>query len=385
MIDVGRSVRILTLFGFPVRLHASWLLILLLVTWSLASVWFPQRLPGLIPLDYWLLGLVGALGLFASILVHELSHALVARARGLPMGGITLFLFGGVAEMEGEPESPETEFLVAGVGPVTSVVIALFCWGVARIQGVPVRAVAVLDYLGVINVVLAGFNLVPAFPLDGGRVFRAVLWKATGSLRRATRTASAWGRFFGTALIVLGVLTIVSGGLIGGMWFALIGLFLRAAADAGYRQVLLEGWLGGEPVRRFQTTELITVPADLDLLALLDDYVYRHYHKAYPVVGDGVVEGIVTTDDLRRFPREHWGHTSVREAMTELDASNTIDPDADAMAALKRMVSTGQSRLLVVGRDRVEGLLTVRDLMEFLALKTALATHEELDDEPTRE
>ncbi|HRX87132.1 MAG TPA: site-2 protease family protein, partial [Phycisphaerae bacterium] len=238
----GKSYQVFTFSGIPVRVDASWLLIVLLLTWSLATGVFPAAEPGLTAGVYWALGLLATLGLFASIVVHEFAHALVARSYGTPMKGITLFIFGGVAEMTEEPPSPRAEFFVAIAGPIASIVVAALTLGIAAagtFMAWPRAAIIVFGYLAAMNALLVAFNLIPAFPLDGGRVLRSALWKWKQSLRVATRTTSRIGGGFGVALIILGVLSIITGNFLGGMWWVLIGLFLRQAAQMSYQQLLI--------------------------------------------------------------------------------------------------------------------------------------------------
>ncbi len=286
----GKSITLFTLVGFEVKVDLSWVLIALLITWSLATSFFPSSHAGFTAQVYWWMGIAGALGLFASIVLHELSHSVVARRFGIPIRGITLFIFGGVAEMEEEPPSPRAEFLMAIAGPAASIGLALGFYGLAmllRAVGLAVPLSIVLQWLGFINTVLAVFNMVPAFPLDGGRAFRAALWHRYGDLARATRVAANVGSTFGLFLIAFGVFNLFTGNIVGGIWAALIGMFLRGAAAASYTQMLTRRALEGEPVRRFMTPRPETVPPNISLLTLVEDYMYRSYHQLYPVTEDG--------------------------------------------------------------------------------------------------
>lgn len=233
-------ITLCTLFGFKVQVDASWIVIALLVTWSLATGYFPSRYEDLAPRSYWLMGVVGALGLFGSIIFHEFWHSMVARRYGLPMKGITLFIFGGIAEMSQEPDRPKTEFLMAAAGPLASVVLGFAFHGLAWIFAgdQPATALAaIFGYLAFINWLLAGFNMLPAFPLDGGRILRSALWAARDDLPWATRVVCRIGSWFGVALIGLGLITLLQGYTVNGVWYILIGLFLRGAANASYRRV----------------------------------------------------------------------------------------------------------------------------------------------------
>jgi Zn-dependent protease/CBS domain-containing protein len=378
----GRSIPLFKLAGFQVGIDWSWLLLAVLITWTLSTGLFPYYYPDLSPGIYWSMGVVAAAGLFASIVLHELAHSLVARRYGLPIGGITLFIFGGVAQMESEPDRPAAEFWVAIVGPIASFVVGLVCWLLAQAAaaaGAGVPVVGVLAYLASINSILALFNLVPAFPLDGGRVLRAVLWYWKGSLRWATRVASWVGGAFGIALIALGVWRVLTGDFVGGMWWFLIGLFVHAAARASYQQVLVREGLRGVPVRRLMTADPITVPPSISVAQLIDDYVYRHHHNVFPVVEAGRLVGCVSINDIKRLPRERWATTTVSSIMQPCSAATAIDPDRDAMEVLSVMNRTGNSRLLVTEGDRPVGMITLKDILRFLSLKLELEESKEAD------
>jgi Zn-dependent protease len=298
----GKPLTLFRVFGFEVKADWSWLILGALIVWSLARGLFPGWIPGLDPAAYWLMGAAGAAGLFLSIVFHELCHSLVARRFGIDMRGITLFLFGGVSEMGDEPPSPKAEFFMAVAGPASSVVLAavLTAAGLILRGGGPATPVTgVLRYLGLLNFVLAGFNLIPAFPLDGGRVLRAILWRAWNDLRRATRLASSVGLGAGAVLMGLGALQFLTGQVVGGLWTLIIGLFVRGAARSSYRQILFRGALEGVPVRKLMTAEPVTVAPATSVLRLVEDYVYKDQHKMYPVVEDGRLLGCVTLDQVK--------------------------------------------------------------------------------------
>ncbi len=371
----GKRIKIFKLLGFTVRIDVSWLIVAVLATWALAEGVFPELVEGLSKSTYWVMGMVGAAGLFLSVIFHELSHSLIARKYGIPMKGITLFIFGGVAEMEDEPNSPKSEFMMAIAGPAASIIIGLFFIALTMLGGSqswPKPPVAVFQYLGIINFVLAAFNLVPAFPLDGGRVLRAILWHIKGDLRRATEISSRIGSGFGLILIFFGILFIVRGAFIGGIWWVFIGLFLRNATRVSRVRVEMNIALRGEKIERFMKEDPITVQPSLSVEELVDDYIYRHHFKMFPVIEEGRVRGCVTTSDIKEVPREEWGKRKVSEIMDHCDEDNSLHPHTDAVDALKKMRSKNKSRIMVVDGGRLVGIITLKDMLEFIALKMDL-------------
>ena len=371
----GRGIHLFTIFGFAVRLDPSWFIVAVLATSNLATQLFPVQNPGLPRATYWWMGIAGALLLFASVVVHELAHSLVARRYGVPMRGITLFLFGGVAEMTSEVPHPRAEFWIAIAGPAMSLAIALAGWGLSLAGagiGLPVPVLGVVAYVAAINGMLVAFNMVPAFPLDGGRVLRAILWHWKGSLRRATRISSQIGSGFGFLLIAAGVLFVIQGNW-GGIWFFLLGLFLRNAAQMSYQQLLLRRAFEGEPVARFMQTDPVTVPRQVSVSELVQDYIYRHHFKMYPVLDDaGRLIGCVTARQVKELPREEWDSTTVGALAKHCSPENVVRPDTDAMSALSAMSRTGVSRLMVAEGDQLLGILTLKDLLRFFSLKMEL-------------
>jgi Zn-dependent protease/CBS domain-containing protein len=376
----GTRWRLFRLLGIPISLDASWLIILALLTWTLINL-FQEAVPDLSVGTYVAMGLGAALAFFACIVLHELGHALVARAVGIPIRGITLFLFGGVAEMEDEPPSASSEFLMAVAGPAVSAVLAALFWLLSGLVGAP-AVVLPLRYLAGINLAVLIFNLVPAFPLDGGRVLRSILWGALKNLRRATYLAALSGQAFAWLLIGVGLLNFFAGHIFQGVWLGLIGLFLNNAARGSYQQVLVRQVLRGEPVSRFMTREPIVVPSALDLRGWVEDYVYRYHRKMFPVASDGHVEGVISTQALARFPREEWDKHTVAEAMRQDVNALSVAPNADALEALGRMQRTGSSRLLVTDGDRLVGIVSLKDLLRFLDLKLELEDSESYSSPP---
>ncbi len=373
----GRKITLFKLAGFTVRADVSWLVLAFLITWSLAVGIFPYYYKGFSQQAYWWMGVCGALGLFGSIVFHELCHSLVARKYGLPIKGITLFIFGGVSEMEDEPQNPKTEFLMAAAGPASSVLLSIVFHALSVVakDSWPTVVNAVISYLGWINATLAIFNLLPAFPLDGGRVLRSALWKYKGDLMWATRAASRIGSAFGFGMIFLGILSLLRGNFIGGIWWFVIGLFLRNASQMSYQQVVLRKSLQGLHVDRFMKRDLVTVSPSTSVLELVDNYIYRHHFKMYPVVEEGHLRGVVTINQVKEVPREEWPSRAVGALAQQCTADNTISPRADATEALEKMHHLGVSRLLVVSRGRLVGILTLKDMLTFFSLNADLQAH----------
>ncbi len=356
-------------------MDASWLFIAVLWTWSLGLGVFPALDPGLPRSSYWWMAVAGTLGLFASIVVHELSHSLVARRYGLRMNGITLFIFGGVAEMSEEPRDPKTEFLMAIAGPIASIVIGIVCHytALAARGAWPVTVVGVLAYLAWLNWLLAGFNLIPAFPLDGGRVLRAAMWHFQGDVRRATRIASGIGGAFGALLMAFGLYRLFVGDFISAIWYFLIGMFLRGASRMSYEQVLMRTVLAGEPISKFMHPDPVRVRAHTSIQELVEDYVYRYHFKMFPVVSDSdQLIGCVSTRDIKEVSREDWSRRTVEDVAKRCSDDNTVTPDTDALKVLAKMRRTGSGRLLVADHGHLLAIVSMKDLVHFLASKLDL-------------
>jgi Zn-dependent protease/CBS domain-containing protein len=371
----GKRLRLFKILGFEVRVDASWLLIAILVIWSLAVGVFPREFRGLPTGDYWWMGVAGAFGLFGSIVFHELCHSLVANHYQLPMRGITLFIFGGVAEMGGEPQSPKIEFLMAIAGPISSIVLGFICYGIgnAAVGHWPQPVSGVIAYLAWINWILAAFNLVPAFPLDGGRVLRSALWHFQGDLHRATRLASRIGSGFGILLILFAVYQLFYGYFVSAIWYFLIGMFIRGASRMSYEQLLLRDALQGQPIRNFMRPNPVTVPSGISIRKLVEDYFYRYHFRMFPVVADGdKLEGCVSAQDVKRIPREEWEQHHIEEIVRPPSNTNTIGPDADALNALAKMRESGASGLLVTDHEHLLAIISLKDLLKLLSTKLDL-------------
>ncbi|MBX3236356.1 MAG: site-2 protease family protein [Nitrospiraceae bacterium] len=369
-------------FGIPIRVHASWLLVFTFVTWSLATGYLPDMLPGLSQPRYWAMGGVAAILLFASVLLHELGHSYVALQYRIPIGQITLFIFGGVAQMRREPPSPRAEFLIAIAGPVVSFVLAGFCLGfVALVEAYPsggvFRGLAALGaLLGMVNTQLGLFNLIPGFPLDGGRALRAGLWAWTKDFYRATSHAALIGLLFGLSFGLFGALLLV-GALSGtvpssvagsGGWIVLLGAFLFAAARGSRKQAALRASLAVVPVRDLMAKNVIALSPALTLDEAVNQFFLPYGYGGFPVVEDGRLVGIVTVREVQSVPNIQWFSHRVADVMQRGVDNLIVSPDASAMQAMEQMVLQGAERLVVVQDGLVLGLLTRASIGQFIEL-----------------
>lgn len=345
------------ILGFEISVDWSWLLIFFLVVYTLARGYFPS-IYGFGVKTNWIMGVIAALLLFASVLVHELSHSVMARRYGTQVRGITLFLFGGVSQTTDEPKSAHEEFWMALVGPLSSFVLAavFYSLGVSGARfSWPMPVVAVLWYLGMINFILGVFNLVPGFPLDGGRVLRSAIWAATDDMAKATRYASYSGQAFGYLLMAVGFFDILGGSLVGGLWLVFIGWFLTGAARSSYQQMLIRQALSGIRVEQVMTTDVPSIPAEMSVRQFVDEQLLRHEYSCYPVTTDDSVVGVVGVEEVRSLPAEQWDYTSVRQITHQIDSAYQIHAEDDAWEALSRLTSESVCRLLVMDNGHLKG------------------------------
>lgn len=360
-------------FGIAIRVNIGWALIALLIAWSLATGAFPTLYEGLPAQMYWWMALAGVIGLAISILLHELSHSLVGRMFGVEVETITLFMFGGAAEMTEEPVEPKAEMIMAAAGPAMSLVLAgLFELASGATSGVSEPMSAVLGYLALLNLVLAIFNIIPAFPMDGGRVLRGAIWKFTGDLRKATGIASRAGSMFGWILSGAGLLLILAGAFVGGLWWILIGQFIRMAALGAFQQTEMKRVLSGRKVRDLMSADPETVSGDITLDRFIEDHLYTSHHRLYPVLRGGKLAGSIGIEEIKEKSEETRGQLTVAEAMTPLKDSPTLDAGEDAMDALQTMQKGSTSRYLVVEDEQLAGMITLKDLLDHLQIRSEL-------------
>jgi len=371
---LSNSFRLFTIRGIEVGVHFSWLIIFGLVTWSLSTYVFPS-VPGIAPMstiEYWILGALTAILLFASVLIHELAHSFVALARGLEAKSITLFIFGGVSNLGGEAKSASTEFLVAIVGPLTSFVLAALAFGAASVITQP-HAELVLSYLFLINLTLGVFNLIPGFPLDGGRVLRSILWRVTGNVRRATEWSANVGKLVAYLMFGYAIFTILEGNnFIGGLWTAAIAWFLHNAASTSVQQLVFE-----QRLRRVRVAEVIrpddtTVAPEMTVAELVDRYILPAARRALPVAYEGQLVGMVTISDIANVPPEQRGMVTVGQVMGGKDKLHTVRADARVLDAFELLGAHDLEQVPVMDGDRFVGLLTRADVARQLQLREAL-------------
>jgi Zn-dependent protease/CBS domain-containing protein len=385
------GLKLFRIFGIDIAIDWSWILIFLLVTWNLGAGIFPQLHPDWSTELDWGLGLTAALLFFASVLAHELAHSLVAKAKGLPVKNIVLFLFGGVSNIEREPSTPGVEFVMAIVGPLTSIALGLIFVLAGRFQANMFHestmsgnmeafkqlgpVATLLLWLGPINIILGVFNLVPGFPLDGGRVLRSIIWGINHDLRKATRLASWVGQVIAWLFIIAGIsmafgatVPVFGTGFISGLWLAFIGWFLNNAAVASYQQVLLQNVLEGVPVSRLMRRDVPTVSPNEPVSDLVHDWLINTDERAFPVVDGGQIIGLVCLEDVRRLAKDEWERTPVRQIMTPKDKLLILGPEDDAAEAMTKLNAKDVRQLPVVEDGRLLGLLRRRDILRYLQL-----------------
>jgi len=373
---MNRSLHIITVLGIPIEINYSWFIIFFLVTWTLAKNYFPIALPHSSPLVYWIISIIAAIFFFLSLLAHELSHSIVAVKNKLPISGITLFVFGGVAHMTKEPETPGIEFKMAAAGPLCSFAISLLFFVLTQLLyslKFPMAIVVATDYLSFINLMVGIFNLIPGFPLDGGRILRAALWSLFGDIKKATQIASSFGKGFAYFLMGMGFLYLVYGAALSGIWLIFIGFFLRDAASVSYQQVAFKKYLSGVKVRDIMTKNVVTVNGDITLLSIVDDYFFKYRFTTIPVVTDeGEIKGIVTIHSVKDVPRERWAATNVSEAMIPIKTDLVVSPQTDILEALSQMAGNGIGRLLVTQDGKLIGIISQRDVIRLFEVREDL-------------
>ncbi len=371
-----RGLRLLRIGGIQITIDYSWFIIFFLVIYTMAENFFPQTHEQFSKPQYWVMGLVTATLLFLSVLAHELAHSLVAMKHGVQVTSIRLFIFGGVSQVSSEPASGRQEFLIALAGPAASMVLG-FVFGAVYLYlflfGKLEAVKAVAGYLATSNVLLSLFNLIPGFPLDGGRLLRAVLWDRWNNMARATKVVSQIGNAFALFLVVVGFLQFfLTQSILSGLWLILIGLFMKQSALGSYQAVVLRQALSGVQVRQIMTQNVVSVDWLTSLDDLVRDYIYKHQFTAFPVFNRDEFVGLVSLTQVKEVPKEIWGFKQVRDIMTAAEDVPSLRPTDDATEALARMIGSDLGRMLVMDEGRLVGIVSRRDIMNLFKIKSDL-------------
>lgn len=361
-----RGISLGRVLGIPIRLDFSWFLIFALVAWTLAVSYFPGEFKNWSTVQYWAVGIVTAIMFFASVILHELGHSAVAQRYKIPVSSISLFVFGGVSQIETEPPSAKAEFFMAIVGPLVSFALAgIFgLLGLAFASSPPV--LALVKYLAYINVALGAFNLIPGFPLDGGRVFRSIVWSATHSLRRATVIAANLGRFIGFLFILFGVYQVITGNWINGLWISFIGWFLESAAMSQVQQQRIHDMLAGRRVSQAMSTAYTAIPPDITVQQLVDRHILGSGQRSFVVQEGDRVSGLLTLHCIRELPREAWATTPAAQVMIPLAEVKRTTPETELWTAMEDMNRDGVNQLPVMSDGRILGMLRRADIISYL-------------------
>jgi len=373
MKNKSSGIHLFNLAGFEVRLDFSWFFLAILICWTLAVGYFPYYVKNLSVSSYWMMGAAGALGLFFSIILHELCHSLVGRNYGIPIGGITLFIFGGIAHMKDMPPSPKSEFLMAVVGPLFSIALAtalLFALHIGHQLLWPEPLLAVIQYLSTINFVLGIFNMLPGFPLDGGRVFRSLLWWWKGDLKWATDIACKGGITLGYALIIFGIFQFLLGALIAGLWLFVLGFFIERISKMSYENVVIREMFQDEPIKKYTKTNPVTVSPSISLQELLENYFYKYYFKLYPVVENHQLKGCISLKEVKQIEKERWTSLKVKDVMHECSPEIMAEADSKVTKVLETMRMNRISRMIITENGELYGVISLKDLLDVISMRT---------------
>ncbi|NWG08815.1 MAG: site-2 protease family protein [Nitrososphaerales archaeon] len=363
------------IMGVEIRLHYTWFIIFVLITSILATLYMPDQYPGLTNDVYWITGFVSSIILFSSVLFHELFHTYFALRKGIPVPNITLFLFGGVTQITEEPQDPDFELKMAFAGPASSFLLSLIfglIWLVAVQVNLPAIIVAPLNYGWLINALLGGFNLIPAFPMDGGRILRAGIWKAKKDMVVATRMASRAGEAISYLFIFFGLFLILFDGFISGLWFILIGWFIKSGAEASLKQTIISQALSGVNVGDIMTKEVHTIAQNMSISDVVENYFYKYKHGGFPVVEDGNLLGMLTTQDVRAVAKERWNELKAKDIMTSSEKLVKTQPEEPVVDAFLKLSKRDIGRLPVVKDRKLVGIISRSDVMHIIRVKTEL-------------
>lgn len=371
---MGRSIKLFRIGGIPIGLHPSWFVIFLFLTWSLANGYFAESSFNLPFGGIWILGLITSLLFFGSVLAHELGHSFVALRNGIPVKSISLFFLGGVAEIKREPSSPGEEFRIALAGPMVSLALALVFNSLAQFSGGLPYLAAAFSYLGRVNLLLGAFNMIPGFPMDGGRILRAAIWKVSGDHYRATQAASFTGRLVAFGFIAYGVFSVFTGNFGSGIWMGFIGLFLLNLAGSASAQARMQRKLDGVRVEDVMSRNYPTIPGETTLERLAVAALSENSRGIYLVSDFGKPPGILTLREISRIPRQLWSVTKVREVMKPWDQSVQVSPDTPVLTALQEMEAEDLRLVPVMEGLDVLGVLSREKVLNYLRLRTELGS-----------
>ncbi|MFA6431366.1 MAG: site-2 protease family protein [Candidatus Margulisiibacteriota bacterium] len=368
-----QSFKIFSIHRIPIEINYSWFFILSLVVFTLANGYFPITNEDLPSFAYWIMAFISAILLFASLLAHELSHSIVAQNNGLKIYGITLFIFGGVAHLEKEPPSPAIEFKMAIAGPIMSFMLALFFFiltGTFKTLSFPAYTYSISYYLFWTNLLVGMFNLVPGFPLDGGRVLRSIIWFLYKNLNFATRITSNIGKLFAYLMIGYGLVGVLAGFYLNGIWIIFIGFFLLEAADMSYKQIVMKKIFRGVTVNKLMSKTIVTVPPDISLDHLVDDYFFKYRYASFPVMEEDAILGLATLHNVKEVGRDKWPSTTAAENMIPVTADLIISPGKDVAEALSQMANNEIGKLLVVENEKLVGIISQNDIIKLFKIKS---------------
>jgi len=354
------------IMGIPIRLHFSWLIIFGLITWSLSTYYFPKAAPDLPTGSYWIKGTLAALLLFASVAFHELAHSFVAQRYKISIESITLFIFGGVAQMKGEPPNPKAEFRIAIAGPLSSFFLSILFFFLSWNTTVGIKAL--FSYLAQINFIIGVFNLIPGFPMDGGRVLRSVIWEKKKNFYYATQKASSIGQKIALFFIIFGILSILTG-MSGGLWLMLVGWFLYTAAQASYHQSTLQESLAGIKVRDIMVKDIVTLSSFITVDEAVNNYFLRYGYGGFPIIDDGKFLGIVTLKEVKNIHRENWGSEKVADILVPHDKRWEVSREDDVMKTLELMIKEDKGRLVIIENNKLSGLITRNGIARYVQIR----------------
>jgi len=354
------------IMGIPIRVHFSWLIVFGLITWSLSTYYFPKAAPDLPTVSYWIKGALAALLLFASVAFHELAHSFVAQRYKIFIESITLFIFGGVAQMKGEPPHPKAEFMIAIAGPLSSFFLSVIFFFLSGNTTSGIKAL--FSYLTQINLIIGVFNLIPGFPMDGGRVLRSIIWEKKKNFYYATQKASSIGQKIALFFIIFGIFSIFTG-MPGGLWLMLIGWFLYTAAQASYQQSTLQESLSGIKVRDIMVKDIVTLSSFITVDEAVNNYFLRYGYGGFPIIDDGKFLGIVTLKEVKNIHRENWEREKVADILVPHEKRWEVSPEDDVMKALELMIKEDKGRLVIIENNKLSGLITRNGIARYVQIR----------------